>query len=76
MDLNEIPMEKLVGTMCLHKARCEAHAADQEPGQAWISLIAIGYTLFDELHRRCSPKDWEWYKWFFREIGVASSTTN
>ena len=61
--------EKIIGSLLLHHARCEGHFRDQEPGRAWIGLVTFGYMITQELSKRLSEEDWQWYKSLFQEIG-------
>lgn len=73
MKIKEATIERLIGTICLHKARCINHMGDKEPSRVNTQLISLGYHALYELNERLKPEDWEWYKMLFKRVDAVSS---
>ena len=62
--------EALIGAILTLRVEAQSYMGYKEPGHSYLQMLAIGYYSLDELRRRLSTDDWNWWLELFRFVGA------
>ena len=63
-------LEELVGAILTLKAQAHSYDRYQEPGLLHLPILTVGYYSLEELRRRLSIDDYNWWLELFRSTGA------